>query len=348
MNNFFKQFGGKVTQELKKEYARSDNWSNGSFQNLEETSLSGNLLDLPRIIYKQLSGKSGRVPPNPLPILPFDKNTFLAKAEKAKFIWYGHSCLLTRMQGKNILIDPMLGPDTTPIAPIPSERFSQNTLDLIDEFPKIDLILLTHDHYDHLDYLSIQKLKSKTKQFFVALGVKRHLVSWGVQANLITELDWWDTQTLGNIEITFTPTRHFSGRGLTDRLKTLWGGWVLKTPNEKIWFSGDGGYGKHFLEIGKKIGPFDFAFMECGQYNEDWRQLHLFPEEAVQAAIDAGAKRAMPVHWAGFNLSYQHTWQEPANSFVEIAKKKQLDYLLPPLGKLFNVTSILQDKWWDE
>lgn len=343
---FFKQFGGRVTKDLIRQYEKSVNWQKGSFQNLEPTPIAGKITDLPKILYKQLSKNKNREPKKPLPVQTFDKNAFLADSDKAKLIWYGHSAILMRMANKTILIDPMLGPNTTPIAPMSTKRFSQNTLDLIDEFPEIDLLLMTHDHYDHLDYASIQKLKTKTKQYFVALGVKRHLVSWGVQPELITEFDWWQTHNLDEIKVTFTPTRHFSGRGLTDRLKTLWGGWVFDSGIEKIWFSGDGGYGSHFKTIGDRLGPFDFAFMECGQYNEDWRPIHLFPEEAVQAAIDAGAKKAMPVHWAGFNLSYQHTWKEPAEVFTNSAEEKNLEYALPTLGELFKTDTILQERWW--
>lgn len=345
---FFKQFGGKVTRALTQQYEQSKNWRDGSFQNLEETSLTTSLLDMPRIIYKQLANQKERAPRQPLPVTAFDQKAFLEPSDAGKFIWYGHSAILMRMWGKTLLIDPMLGPDTSPIAPFATKRFSDNTLGLIDDFPEIDLILLTHDHYDHLDYASIQKLKHKTKQYFVAMGVKRHLMSWGVPADMITEFDWWQARELGDIQITFTPTRHFSGRGLTDRLKTLWGGWVFTTPREKIWFSGDGGYGQHFKEVGQRLGPFDFAFMECGQYNEDWRPIHLFPDEAVQAALDAGAKKAMPVHWAGFALSYQHTWQEPATVFTQTAKDQQLDFTLPAIGDMFDVESVLQDPWWTQ
>lgn len=345
---FFKQFGGKVTRALTQQYEQSENWYNGSFQNLEETSLSTSLLEMPKIIYKQLAKQEGRIPKQPLPVIPFNREAFLAPSDTSKFIWYGHSAILLRIAGKTLLIDPMFGPDTAPIAPFATKRFSENTLDLIDDFPAIDLVLLTHDHYDHLDLASIQKLKTKTKQFFVAIGVKRHLMSWGVPASLITEFDWWQVQNLEGIQITFTPTRHFSGRGLTDRSKTLWGGWVFTTAKENIWFSGDGGYGQHFKEVGRRLGPFDFAFMECGQYNEDWRPVHLFPDEAVQAALDAGAKKAMPVHWAGFPLSYQHTWQEPPTFFAKTARDQQLDYALPTLGQLFDIRSQLQEQWWDQ
>ena len=341
-----KHFGGRLNKELIEAYQKSDNWYNGSFQNLEPTSLSTSIFKLPGIIYKQLTNKKEKEPNQPLPVLPFDLNNFLAPATKTKFIWYGHSVVLMRMEEKTILIDPMLGPNTTPIAPVATKRFSENTLSLIDDFPEIDLLLLTHDHYDHLDYASIQKLKSKTKKYWVALGVKRHLVSWGVSPDLITELDWWDTRDLGDIKITFTPTRHFSGRGLRDRLKSLWGGWAFKTEKENIWFSGDGGYGKHFKEIGERLGPFDFAFMECGQYNDDWRPIHLFPEESVQAAIDAKARKIMPVHWAGFSLSYQHTWPEPAEQFVEAAIEQKMEYAVPPIGKQFDQSCSESKKWW--
>ncbi len=343
---FFKQFGGKVTKALEQQYEQSPNWNNGRFQNIADVEVDMPFSKIPGVIYKQLTNNKKKAPDNPLPVIPFNKAAFLAPSEKAKFIWYGHSAILLRMQETTILIDPMLGPDTTPIAPIASRRFSENTLSFIDEFPNIEVILITHDHYDHLDYASIQKLKSKTKQYYVALGVKRHLVSWGVAPSLITEFDWWDSKSLDTIKITFTPTQHFSGRGLRDRLKTLWGGWALTTPTENIWFSGDGGYNQHFKTIGKRLGPFDFAFMECGQYNDDWHPVHLFPDESVQAAIDAKVQKAMPVHWASFALSYHHSWSEPAEVFVQSAIEKKIDYVLPSLGQLFDVDFENRENWW--
>lgn len=346
MREYLLQFGGKVTTELESLYEQSPNWQDGKFANLEDTDVEVSLSKMPGIIYKQIVGKDGQVPDEPLPVAPFDMAAFLAPAQQVKFIWYGHSVVLLRMQGKTILIDPMLGPDTTPIAPFATARFSENTLDLIDDFPEIDLILLTHDHYDHLDYDSIQKLKAKTKQYFVALGVKRHLVAWGVDTDKIQEFDWWDTASFSDVHITFTPTQHFSGRGLTDRMKALWGGWALRSKQGNIWFSGDGGYAPHFELVGQRLGPFDFAFMECGQYNDDWHPVHLFPHEAVQAALDAGVRKAMPVHWAGFPLSYQHTWQEPAEDFVVAATAQNLDYTLPRLGQLSAITDKVQEKWW--
>lgn len=343
---FFKQFGGKVTPEDTEKYSKSSNWKNGAFQNLETTDMSMNLSQVPGMIYKQFANSKGRKPEKPLAIIPFDKAKFTEESDKAKVIWYGHSVVFMRMNGQNILIDPMLGDNTTPIAPVANKRFSENTLSLIDDFPTIDLVLITHDHYDHLDLDSILKLKSKVNQFYVALGVKRHLVAWGIDSDKITEFDWWNSQTFNDISITFTPTRHFSGRGLRDRFKTLWGGWSFKNDKEHIWFSGDGGYGKHFKEIGERIGKVDFAFMECGQYNDDWHEIHLFPQESVQAAIDSNVQKVMPVHWAGFDLSYQHTWTEPADEFVKFCLKQNLDFALPKLGEIFTIDKVNQAKWW--
>jgi L-ascorbate metabolism protein UlaG (beta-lactamase superfamily) len=344
---FFKQFGGKIKAEHLQRYQESPNWQNGQFQNLEQAEMNMSPSRIPYAMYKQFVATEGRIPKANLPIQPFHRTDFLADSNKGKFIWYGHSAILMRLVGKTILVDPMLGSDTTPIAPFSTKRFSTNTLDLIDDFPTIDLLLLTHDHYDHLDYASIQKLKDKTEQFVVALGVKRHLVSWGISENRILELDWWQEQSFDELKITFTPTQHFSGRGLTDRMKSFWGGFALQTPTEHIWVSGDGGYGSHFKTIGERLPAFDFAFMECGQYNVDWQPVHLFPGESVYAAQDANVRKAMPIHWAGFPLSYYHTWKEPADQFVKAAIANKLDYFLPRLGELFTIDEERKVLWWE-
>ncbi|WP_237332513.1 MBL fold metallo-hydrolase [Zobellia amurskyensis] len=322
MKNFKKQFGGKLTNVSTERYSQSENWKDGKFLNLEETSMSINFWEIPKLLYKQFTDTKKREPAAPLPVTSFNKKSFLLDDVPFKYIWYGHSVILMRMNAKTILIDPMLGSNASPIAPFKTKRFSENTLDLIEDFPEIDLMILSHDHYDHLDYDSIVKLKRKTKKYYVALGVKRHLVAWDIDPELITEFDWWNDATFNDIQITFTPSRHFSGRGLTDRAKSLWGGWTFKTANHNIWFSGDSGYGSHFKEIGEKLGPFDFGFMENGQYNEKWHQIHMFPEESVQAALDAGVKKVMPVHWAGFALA-QHSWKEPADRFKQACHRKK-------------------------
>lgn len=340
-----KQFGGKLTGDLIKKFEKSPNWKDGQFMNLEETSMDVNLLSMPKLLYKQIFESAGRSPKEPIPVQAFNQEEFLAPSEKAKFIWYGHSVVLMRINNKTLLIDPMLGPDAAPIAPFKSKRFSENTLELIDEFPEIDLLLLSHDHYDHLDLASMKKLMPKVKQYFVALGCARHLVHWGVNASQIEEFDWWHSSVFEGMEITFTPSRHFSGRGLRDRFKSLWGGWVFKTENESIYFSGDGGYGEHFKEVGKRLGPFDFGFMECGQYNKLWHQIHMYPEEAIQAAKDAGVQKSMAVHWAGFALA-QHSWQEPIERFMDSANNAQASVITPKPGELFAIEDSVTAHWW--
>lgn len=343
-----KQFGGRITKAHIEKYSQSRHWDGKKFVNLQETTMDINIQKLPKLLYKQFCEKENREPKEKLPIIPFDKDEFLGQSEGGKFIWYGHSVVLMRMNDRTILIDPMLGGNAAPVSPFAINRFSKDTLDLINDFPEIDLLLLTHDHYDHLDYDSIQLLKSKTKKYFVALGVARHLVKWGIPEEDIIEFNWWDDMNFGDIKITFTPTRHFSGRGLTDRAKSLWGGWVFKTSKENIWFSGDGGYGEHFKEIGEKLGPFDFAFLECGQYNENWHQIHMYPEECIQANVDAKAQTIMPVHWCGFALA-QHSWREPVERFVTESKRMDMPYIIPKLGQLITLNKIPENvSWWEE
>ncbi|MCQ0112774.1 MBL fold metallo-hydrolase [Zhouia amylolytica] len=340
-----KQCGAKPSRNNLETYSKSKNWQDSKFQNLEETTMSVNIQNLPKLLYKQFCEKQGRIPEESLEIIPFDKEGFLKSSNSTKFIWYGHSAILMRIEEKSMLIDPMLGCNAAPISPFPIKRFSENTLNIIDSFPEIDVVLISHDHYDHLDYDSIVKLIPKVKQFYVALGVARHLIKWGVPETAIIEFDWWDSKKIEDTEITFTPTRHFSGRGISDRAKSLWGGWAFKTTNENIWFSGDGGYGNHFEKIGKELGPFDVAFMECGQYNENWQQIHMFPEESVQAAVDAKVNCIMAVHWAGFALA-QHNWQEPVERFTKEASSINKRNIYPKLGELVDYKTHFNKVWW--
>jgi L-ascorbate metabolism protein UlaG (beta-lactamase superfamily) len=192
---------------------------------------------------------------------------------------------------------------------------------------------MSHDHYDHLDYQSIQKLKHKTNHFYTALGVAKHLRRWGIDNSKITEMDWQDEIQIDGVKLIFTESRHFSGRRFSDRFKCLWGGWIIAAGDKKIYWSGDGGYGLHFKEIGEKYGPFDIGFMECGQYNPNWKDIHLTPEESVQAALDAKVKTAMPVHCMGFALA-MHPWQEPLEKFYAAAAEYKLKTTAPKIGAI--------------
>jgi L-ascorbate metabolism protein UlaG (beta-lactamase superfamily) len=291
-----------------------------------------------------INGRKKRQPSKTLKIEDFDLESFSEK-DADKFVWYGHSTVLFRISGMNILVDPMFGQDASPIGPIRTKRFSQNTLDLIDDLPHIDLLLLTHDHYDHLDYASILKLRDKTNAFWVALGVKRHLVKWGVTEEKVKEFDWWEVGQFDDIRIIFTPSRHFSGRGPFDRAKSLWGGWVILSNKLRVYWSGDGGYDDHFREIGQRYGPFDWGFMECGQYNEKWHLIHMYPEEAVRASQEAKVKTAIPVHWGAFSLAL-HNWTDPIERFNKSALKSEQETCYPRLGQIVSQGQNPVKPWW--
>lgn len=314
--------------------------------NLEKTATGVSFSDMPAFFRKQLCQKVDREPPSPLPVLPFSRDAFLKPQQGWKLAWFGHNVLLLRIAGLTVLIDPMFGANAAPISPVGVRRFSRDTIEIIDSLPEVDLVLLTHDHYDHLDYESIRRLRPRARRYAVPLGVGRHLLAWGVPEDQVEELDWWQQTLLGELRLTFTPSRHFSGRGLTDRARSLWGGWVLTTEREKVWLSGDGGYGTHFATIGERLGPFDFAFVECGQYNEMWHPMHMYPEEGVRAALDAGAKLVMPIHWGAFSLA-QHSWYEPVERFLTEAQRLGLPCITPRLGEMITAPAASEPvAWW--
>ena len=345
---FHPQFGGKITKEHLKRYEQSPNWKKGRFRNRSFTKMMHmNPKDFPSFLRQQLSDKHLREPQKPIEIEPFTGADFDAITDKPRFTWFGHSVALLKINGKNLLIDPMFGGDTSPVGPVRTKRFSEDTLDLIDALPPIDAILFTHDHYDHLDYESMKKLRGKVDRYFTALGVGRHLERWEIPATQITEFDWWDSIDFEGISLTFTPSRHFSGRGLTDRFKCLWGGWVFQTQAHQIYWSGDGGYDTHFKEVGERFGAFDWMFSECGQYNENWYQTHMNPEESVQAAIDANAKIAMPYHWGGFALAL-HTWKDPVERFAAEAKRLNQTICTPKIGAIVTLgEEDLESRWYE-
>ena len=339
----FEQFGGKVTKGEKAKLSLSTQWDGKKFVNQLETGMDFSLKDFPALLFQNIKGKSARAPQKNLDYISFKTNKI--NAALPQFAWFGHAAMYLQLAGLNLLIDPMLGPDASPIGPIRTKRYSENTLSIIDDLPEIDAIFITHDHYDHLDLASIQNLKGKTSRFFVALGVKRHLERWGIPAHKIEEFDWWDEGKIDSVKFTFTPSRHFSGRGLTDRAKSLWGGWMFQTQTHQVYWSGDGGFGPHFEKIGERFGPSDWGFMECGQYNKLWQQIHMMPEEAVKAAIDAKVKNAIPVHWGGFTLALHH-WKDPIDRFVQESQMLRQDILTPKIGEQVNMGEIKTDFWW--
>jgi L-ascorbate metabolism protein UlaG (beta-lactamase superfamily) len=261
-----------------------------------------------------------------------------------KFVWLGHSSFLINFRGKTILYDPVFSSSVSPIY-ILGQRFQPTPVSL-EELPPIDYIIISHDHYDHLDIESIRFFENSNTVFFTPLGVGSHLRSWGIEENRITELDWWEQAKVGELEFILTPAKHFSGRVGFDKNKTLWGSWVLQSDDQRFFFSGDSGYGEHFKKIGDKYGPFDLTFMENGQYNPMWTAVHMLPEHAIKAQRDLKSQRVVPMHWGMFVLS-THTWFDPVQSLTQEAKSFGIEVLSPKLGDIINVTPSLKVKnWW--
>lgn len=340
------QFGARLSKGEKETFQKSKHWKKGKFQNLTKTTMDIKLGSVPGLIKENIKGKKSREPVKNIPILPF-RNDVFKKEGRPKFIWYGHATLLLQIEGVNILIDPMFGPDASPIGPVRTRRFSGNSLQVMRTLPPVGLILFTHDHYDHLDFESMRYLSRGASKFLVPLGVGRHLLHWGISKDRITEFDWWDEIDLLGLELIFTPSRHFSGRGLFDRSTSLWGGWVIKNEKHRIYWSGDGGYGDHFKVIGEKFGPFDWGFLECGQYNERWHQIHMYPEEAVKVANEVRVQTAIPFHWGAFSLALHH-WTDPVERFVSEAKRLQQAYLCPRPGEVITMGHQEVVTWWED
>ncbi|MCD4675412.1 MAG: MBL fold metallo-hydrolase, partial [Desulfobacula sp.] len=213
--------------------------------------------------------------------------------------WLGHSSLMINMNGYKILTDPVFEKKVSIVGP---KRFNGDLPLNPEELSDIDVVIISHDHYDHLNKYSIKLLTPITQRFIVPLAVGKRLICWGVPEDKIIELDWWEEYAFDDLlNITATPAQHFSGRGLGDKNKTLWASWVITTPDYKIFFSGDSGYFKGFKAIGEKFGPFDMTFIECGAYNELWRPVHMFPEETVQAHLYLKGNILHPIHWGTFN-----------------------------------------------
>lgn len=346
--NLSPEFGGKATKEKLQEYAKSENYTEGKFINLENVNTDMKSGDMLKAIGGMLKKNPNATPNLPITIQKIDSISIADYNDNTRFIWFGHSAFLVQINGKNILLDPMLGEVPAPHPWLGGKRFSNGLPIEIEKLPKIDAVLISHDHYDHLDYGSIKKLKDKVNHFYTPLGLGNHLLKWGVPKEKITELDWWQSATLDGLTFTSTPAQHFSGRGLSDRDKTLWCSWVLQSSTENIFFSGDSGYAPHFKEIGKKFGHFDFAMMECGQYNKLWSTIHMFPEQTAQAGIDLNAKKMMPIHWGAFKLA-QHSWTDPIERISKKANELNIELITPKIGEPFTISQPekIDNNWWD-
>ncbi|MDP5139765.1 MAG: MBL fold metallo-hydrolase, partial [Spirosomaceae bacterium] len=316
------------------------------FQNLIETDMTMGFSKGIVVLKEFLKKGNNREPSKPIPVLKMD-SLDIVKSHPAKLTWFGHSAFLLEINDKNILIDPMFGDSPSPIPSMGAKRYSKELPIAIEKLPQIDAVIFSHDHYDHLDYESVQRLKGKVAHFYVPLAVGNHLLEWGVAEENITELNWWDEVIMDEITFVCTPARHFSGRGITNRFSTLWSSWIIKSDSLNLFFSGDSGYGPHFKEIGERFGPFDFAMMECGQYNENWDNIHMMPEETAQAAVDIKTKQMMPIHWGAFTLAL-HEWTDPVERVTKAAAKLKMPLVTPRIGQSIDLTIEVKptDLWW--
>lgn len=343
---FSPQFGASPSEAHLEKISKSKNYIGEQFKNLIPTSMDMNFRKGMEVLYEWIFNSEGREPGKALPTL-FNNSENHIPDSLARITWYGHSTILLEIDGKKILIDPMLGNSASPVS-FMTKRFKYDLPIDITSIPHIDAVILSHDHYDHLDYSTIKILKDKVDHFYMPLGVGSHLKRWGVEASKITELDWWESTTIDQIQIVATPARHFSGRGISDRNKTLWASWVIIGEKENIFFSGDSGYGPHFKDIGEKYGPFDFAMMECGQYNQKWEAIHMMPEQTIQASMDVNTKKMMPIHWSAFNLSL-HNWTDPVERAIKAAQHHKVNIVTPQIGQRFYPGAVQERNfWWRE
>lgn len=243
----------------------------------------------------------------------------------------------------------MFGDASSPFPVFNSKRYSGAFSLEHDELQEIDAIIISHNHYDHLNYKSIMRLKDYAKHFYVPIGVARYLIKWGVSPNKISEHNWWDEITFDNIKLVCAPARHFSGRSMTDKDRSLWCSWLILGQETKVFFSGDSGYAPHFKEIGEKYGPFDLTLMECGQYDTRWSAIHMLPEETVQAHIDVKGELLVPIHWGAFTLAL-HEWSDPIERVTKEANRLGVNIATPQIGEAITLQSkdYPTAAWWRE
>lgn len=331
---------GKYLEQLRK----SSNYNKSSFKNLSETPMlpeGGSYWKMTKEFFKK---HPGRLPVAPIPFIKTD----LTKINSAEttIVWFGHSSYFIRMANKNFLIDPVFSGSAGPLSFMVKAFPGSNEYKATD-MPLVDHLILTHDHYDHLDYKTLRQLKNRIGHVYCSLGLGSHLKYWGFDVKKVSELDWYQTEKIDdNLEIIAAPARHFSGRGLK-RNQTLWSSFLLRSLRHSLYLGGDSGYDAHFKEIGNKYGPFDVAILEAGQYNTMWPLIHMMPEETVQAAVDLNAKALLPVHWAKFTLA-MHPWNDPIKRVVEKAKELEMKVLTPKIGQpLVFDNNLPSETWWN-
>lgn len=338
---WLKAFGNSGKE---KKYNKLENYKNGKFQNIhatpsltEDYSMFGVLFEL----FKKHKDKF------PNKTIPFIKNDlFHLDKHKDCLIWFGHSSYFMQLKGKTILVDPVFSGFASPFS-LMVKSFQGSNNYQVEDLPYIDFLFITHEHWDHLDYQSIEKLKTKTGKVICGLGVGHHFEFWGWDTSKIIERNWNESVDIGSdFTITFCPGRHFSGRGLK-RNVSLWTSFILASSSYRFFLGGDSGYDSHFKEIGQRFGPFDLAILECGQYDKRWSYIHMQPEQTLQAAKDLQAKYLLPVHNSKFALA-NHAWHEPLEKISALAENDNFPILTPMIGEIVYFTNLghYNNSWW--
>lgn len=325
---------------------KSPHYVNGEFQNLEPTSVLVNKDNYYNGIKEILFPTKGvTIPKENIPTQKTDLNALNPKENL--LVWFGHSSFYLQIDGIKILVDPVFSDYASPLFFI-NKAFAGTNIYTANDMPDIDVLIISHDHWDHLDYATIMSLKHKIKHIVFPLGVSSHFYHWGFNPDIIHDEDWYNEIKLSdNLKIHILPSRHFSGRFLDNNNKTLWASFAIITPTKKIFYSGDGGYSPQFREIGDYFQGFDLAIMENGQYNTSWAQIHMMPEEVAQATMDLQAKMLLPVHCGKFALSPHH-WQNPFKRICTASQNKSYKLLTPLLGETVFLDQNNQkfNKWW--
>ncbi len=335
-----REIGKSPSEEELKAFEKLPYFKDGKFHGPEEMKLYPDKVRNGPAGFLRMLTKSKFSPQKPLPQINLTKNSFADTPEDFTLYWLGHSSVIMELSGKRLIFDPVLG-NAAPI-PFVVPRYNRAPIDY-DNLPNINYVIITHNHYDHLERKSIQTLKDA--RFIVPLGVGAALRGWGIKRENITEMGWGDIFETDGLTITAETAMHYSGRAKLASNETLWNSYVIKTADKNIYWGGDTGYGKHFKEIGKKHGPFDLTALEIDAWNPGWPNIHLFPEEVVQAADDLQAKQILPLHWAVFDLAL-HPWHESIDMLKEAAQGKNVEILTPLMGEKLIPEKTQTKKWW--
>ncbi|MEV0532835.1 MBL fold metallo-hydrolase [Kitasatospora sp. NPDC050463] len=340
-------FGRRPDAAREARVRNSPQYRDGVFHNAPSTlARAGSAPDIDRdTVRRMLFQREGRVPANPVPLVRPAAGPRPA-AEGVEITWYGHASALVEIEGTRVLLDPVWSDRCSPAAHVGPKRLHPVPVEL-EELPQVDAVLISHDHYDHLDMATVRRLvRSQSAPFAVPLGIGGHLRRWGVPEHRIIELDWDETCTLGELAVTLTSAHHFSGRGLT-RNTTLWGSWVIAGPTRKVFYTGDSGYFEGYARIGEQHGPFDAALVQIGAYDTAWADIHMTPEDAVLAHRELNAGLLLPVHWCTFNLGL-HPWAEPIERLLVEAKAQAVPLAVPRPGERVDVDNPPElDGWWE-